>query len=106
MVNFAGKFNLESSENFDEFLKALGKFELHLVNHNFICVTSFCRLLSGVSFMLRQMAKTAKPSIEISIDDAGVYTIKTLSMLKTTVITFKLNEEFEETRQDGKTVKV
>ena len=82
MVNFVGKYQLESSENFDEFLKAL-----------------------GVSFLLRNLAKTSKPTIEITLC-GETYNIKTITTLKTTVISFKIGEEFEETRLDGKTVKV
>lgn len=81
-VSFVGKYQLESSENFDEFLKEL-----------------------GVNFILRNLAKTSKPTIEITLD-GDTYTIKTITTLKTSVITFKIGEEFEESRMDGKTVKV
>lgn len=82
MVQFVGKYNYESGENFDEFLKAL-----------------------GVGWILRNLAKTTKPTIEVSLD-GDVYTVKTITTMKTTEIKFKLGEEFEETRMDGKTVKV
>ena len=83
MVQFVGKYEYESGENFDEFLKAL-----------------------GVGFIIRNLAKTSKPTIEISLADDGTYTIKTITTLKTTEIKFKLGEEFEETRMDGAKVKV
>lgn len=82
MVQIVGKYLYESGENFDAFLKAL-----------------------DVGFILRNLAKTSKPTIEITLD-GDVYTIKTITTLKTTEIKFKLGEEFEETRMDGKTVKV
>ena len=82
MVQFVGKYTYESGENFDEFLKAL-----------------------GVGFILRNLAKTSKPTIEITLD-GDEYTIKTITTLKTTEIKFKLGEEFEENRMDGVKVKV
>lgn len=51
------------------------------------------------------MALTAKPVMEISIDDNELYTVKTHS-LKSSETHFKLGEEFDETRMDGVTVKV
>ncbi|OTF74944.1 Group 13 mite allergen-like protein (Lipocalin), partial [Euroglyphus maynei] len=81
MVQFEGKYQLESSENFDEFLKEL-----------------------GVGFILRNLAKTTTPTIEV-VKDGDYWVIKTHTALKTTGIRFKLGEEFDETRIDGKTVK-
>ncbi|KAH7641012.1 fatty acid-binding protein [Dermatophagoides farinae] len=81
MVQFEGKYQLESSENFDEFLKEL-----------------------GVGFILRNLAKTSKPTIEV-IRDGDYWVIKTITTLKTTEIRFKIGEEFDEARMDGKTVK-
>ena len=83
MVQIAGKYVLESSENFDAFL---------------------CEI--GVGFIVRNLAKTSKPEIQIEIRPDGTYVIKTVAILKTTTIEFKLGEEFQETRMDGKTVKV
>src|SRR5699024_10012870 len=51
------------------------------------------------------LAKTSKPTIEITLD-GDEYTIKTITTLKTTEIKFKLGEEFEENRMDGVKVKV
>ena len=66
MVQFVGKYQYESGENFDEFLREL-----------------------GVGFILRNLAKTSKPTIEITLD-GDVYTIKTITTLKTSEIKFKL----------------
>jgi len=77
----AGKYVLESSENFDEFLKAL-----------------------GVGFLMRNMAKVQTPTVEITEAD-GDYSIKTVTTFKTTELKFKLGEEFEEDRLDGAKVK-
>jgi len=81
MTDFIGKYKLTNSENFDEFLKEL-----------------------GVNFVLRNLAKTSTPVIEISKDD-DTYTLKTTTAIKNSEIKFKLGEEFEEARMDGKNVK-
>ncbi|CAG2171595.1 unnamed protein product [Oppiella nova] len=80
MVDFTGKFKLTSSDNFDEFLKQL-----------------------GVNFVVRNLAKSATPTVEIS-KDGDLFTIKTIS-IKNTEIKFELGKEFEEARADGKNVK-
>ncbi|CAL8109437.1 unnamed protein product [Orchesella dallaii] len=77
-----GKFELEKSENFDAYLKAV-----------------------GVNFAKRAIASTMKPTIEIS-ENNGVYTIKTFSVLKNTEITFTPDgSEFEEDTADGRKAK-
>ena len=59
----------------------------------------------GVNFVLRNLAKTSTPVVEIS--KAGdEYTLKTTTTFKTSEIKFKLGQEFEEARMDGKKVKV
>lgn len=47
-----------------------------------------------------------KPNLVISVDDAGVVSMKAESTFKTTEIKFKLNEEFDETTVDGRKTKV
>lgn len=54
--------------------------------------------------MTRNLAKTATPTVEVSVS-GDTYTIKTLSTLKNSEITFQLGVEFEEDRADGKRVK-
>jgi len=81
MTEFTGKYKLTNSENFDEFLKEL-----------------------GVNFVLRNLAKTSTPVIEITKDD-DTYSLKTSTAIKNSEIKFKLGEEFEEARMDGKNVK-
>lgn len=76
---FVGHWTLASSENFDEYMKAV-----------------------GVGFATRQMGNMAKPNLVISVDDSGVITMKSETTFKTTEIKFKLNEEFEETTADGR----
>nr|ABL09307.1 allergen Aca s 13 [Acarus siro] len=81
MVQINGSYKLEKSDNFDAFLKEL-----------------------GLNFVTRNLAKSATPTVEVSVNGDS-YTIKTASTLKNTEISFKLGEEFEEARADGKTVK-
>jgi len=81
MTDFTGKFKLTDSQNFDEFLKEL-----------------------GVNFVLRNLAKTSTPVIDIT-QDGDLYTMKTTTAIKNSEVKFRLGEEFEEARMDGKNVK-
>ncbi|XP_033321472.1 fatty acid binding protein isoform X1 [Megalopta genalis] len=79
---FLGKqYKLFSSENFDEFMKAL-----------------------GVGVMTRKMGSCVSPVVELT-EDNGLYTLKTTSTFKSGDIKFKLGEEFEEETPDGRKVK-
>ncbi|KAF3691869.1 Fatty acid-binding protein, adipocyte Adipocyte lipid-binding protein [Channa argus] len=78
---FVGTWTLTASENFDEYMKAL-----------------------GVSFATRQMGNMVKPKLVISVND-GVISMKSESTFKTTEIKFTLNEEFDETTADGRQTK-
>jgi len=81
MPSLTGSFKLIKSENFDEYMKAL-----------------------GVNMLLRKMASTATPVTEIS--QAGDdWSIKTTTTFKTTDIKFKLGEEFDEVTADGRNCK-
>ncbi|XP_070690900.1 fatty acid binding protein 4b [Pempheris klunzingeri] len=79
---FVGNWTLIASENFDEYMKAI-----------------------GVGFATRQMGNMAKPNLVISVEDGGVVSMKSESTFKTTEIKFKLNEEFEEATADGRKTK-
>jgi len=82
-MSLEGKFVLESSENFDEFLKAI-----------------------GVGWMMRKAAGIQNPTVEIKHDnDSGEWSIKTVTTFKTSELKFKLDEEFDEDRLDGEKVK-
>lgn len=81
MSKIVGKYKMETSDNFDEFMKAL-----------------------GVGLVMRKMGNAATPTVEITLED-GVYILKTITTFKTTEIKFKLGEEFQETTADGRTVK-
>lgn len=75
------RYKLFSSENFDEFMKAL-----------------------GVGLMTRKMGSSVSPVVELT-ENSGVYTLKTTSPFKNSEIKFKLGEEFDEETPDGRKVK-
>lgn len=77
-----GKWDLEKTENFDEYMKAL-----------------------GVGMATRLIANKLKPSIEISIADDSTWCVKSISTFKSTEVKFKLGEQFDEVTPDGRNVK-
>uniref|UniRef100_H3DHV8 Cellular retinoic acid-binding protein 1 n=2 Tax=Tetraodon nigroviridis TaxID=99883 RepID=H3DHV8_TETNG len=78
---FAGTWNLVKSEKFDEYMKEL-----------------------GVGLAMRKMGNLAKPTLSITIEGDKV-TLKNSSTFKTTEVSFKLGEEFDESTADGRNVK-
>jgi len=80
-TDLAGKWVLESSEHFDDYMKAV-----------------------GVGLVMRKMANAATPTQEIKIE-GDTWSIKTSTTFKTTDISFKIDEEFDETTGDGRKVK-
>lgn len=81
MAAFVGRWRMETSENFDEYMKAV-----------------------GVGMMLRKTAGALKPDIVFSID-GDTWKLRSESTFKNTEIVFKLGEEFDETTADGRKVK-
>ncbi|KAF4099774.1 fatty acid binding protein 7, brain, b [Onychostoma macrolepis] len=75
---FCGTWKLLSSENFDEYMKAL-----------------------HVRFATRQVGNVTKPTLIISKEGYKVV-LKTQSAFKHTEITFTLGEEFDETTVDDR----
>merc|ERR1712080_364517 len=80
MDAFKGKFQRSSEENYEELLKLL-----------------------DVNLLLRKAATVSTPVVEISEND-GVFTIKSSTTLKSTEMSFKLGEAFDETTPDGREV--
>ncbi|KAI7804671.1 fatty acid binding protein 7, brain, a [Triplophysa rosa] len=78
---FCATWKLVDSQNFDEYMKAL-----------------------GVGFATRQVGNVTKPTVVISHEGDKVV-VKTLSTFKNTEISFKLGEEFDETTADDRHVK-
>uniref|UniRef100_G3NPZ4 Cellular retinoic acid-binding protein 1 n=1 Tax=Gasterosteus aculeatus aculeatus TaxID=481459 RepID=G3NPZ4_GASAC len=65
-----------------------------------ICFSQY----KGVGFATRQMGNLTKPTTIISVE-GDVVTVKTQSSLKNTELSFKLDEEFDETTADERKVK-
>ncbi|XP_076760711.1 fatty acid binding protein isoform X1 [Xylocopa sonorina] len=78
---YGKRYKLQSSENFDDYLKSL-----------------------GVGLLTRKMGSSVSPVVELT-ENSGVYTLKTTSPFKNSEIKFKLGEEFEEETPDGRKVK-
>ncbi|GBP00681.1 Fatty acid-binding protein, muscle [Eumeta japonica] len=77
-MEFVGKkYKLVSSENFDEFMKAI-----------------------GAGMILRKAANTVTPIVELR-KDGDYFVLISSSTFKTVEIKFKPGEEFEEERFDG-----
>ncbi|XP_025925164.1 fatty acid-binding protein, brain isoform X1 [Apteryx rowi] len=78
---FCATWKLVDSQNFDEYMKAL-----------------------GVGFATRQVGNVTKPTVIISSEGDKVV-IRTQSTFKNTEISFKLGEEFDETTPDDRNCK-
>ncbi|XP_044026651.1 fatty acid binding protein 4a isoform X1 [Siniperca chuatsi] len=76
---FVGTWKMISSENFDDYMKAI-----------------------GVGFATRQVGNRTKPNLVVTVDEQGIVCLKSQSTFKTTEIKFKLNEPFEETTADDR----
>jgi len=77
---FEGTYELTKSENFSEYMKAV-----------------------GVGMVMRNMAAAATPKAFITKDPAtDEWTVKTSTTFKTTEIKFKFGEEFKEETADGR----
>jgi len=80
--SFVGVWNMETSENFDEYMKAV-----------------------GVGAVMAKLASTAKPKLTVSVSDDGTWTLKTETTFKTSKIDFNLGVEFDETTADDRKMK-
>lgn len=82
MVLWEGKkYKLDKSENFEEYMKAL-----------------------GVGLIMRKMGNQVYPTVEL-IKEGDSYTLNTTSTFKSSSIKFKEGEEFDEVTVDGRNVK-
>ncbi|KAF1752119.1 hypothetical protein GCK72_018673 [Caenorhabditis remanei] len=77
--DFAGRWKLVSSENFDEYMKEI-----------------------GVGLITRKAAAHLKPSLEIYLE-GDTWHINQYSTFKNTKLAFKLGEEFVENSPDDRT---
>ncbi|XP_022108882.1 fatty acid-binding protein, liver-like [Acanthaster planci] len=82
MAQFSGKYKLDNSENFEQFMQAL-----------------------GVNVLLRKVGSTTKPTLTIQTDDGKHFKFITESTFKNITVEFTLGEEYEATSQDGRETK-
>lgn len=61
------------------------------------------RVLSGVGIVMRKMGNSISPTIEL-VKNGDTYTLNSSSTFKSTSISFKLDEEFQEETADGRKV--
>jgi fatty acid-binding protein 3, muscle and heart len=130
-IVFNKKYKLDRSENFDEFLKELGKrcltFGLEKItrylynvfekishsslnrmivfadNNVYFCLP--CNFSIGVNYLIRKMAGSASSTVElVKLDEPDTYSFNTISTFRTQTLKFKVNEEFSEKRMDGQEV--
>jgi hypothetical protein len=78
---FVGKWDMISSEKFDDYMKAV-----------------------GVGAVWAKIGSTAKPKLIISVD-GDKWTLKSETLVKSTSVEFKLGEEFDETTADDRKMK-
>lgn len=126
---FCATWKLVESENFDEYMKALGEsdsvffdpyyeqiqnksmfsgyFWMQTAHLNLRGLTEShtCFSCSGVGFATRQVGNVTKPTVIISQEGDKVM-IRTQSTFKNTEISFTLGEEFDETTADDRNCKV
>lgn len=79
-----GKFQLKSSENFEEFMSAL-----------------------GIGYLTRKLGNKSSPVVTVSQneEDKNVYTFKQESLVSTSQFSFKFGQQFDEKTADGRKVK-
>jgi len=76
-----GKFQLTESDNFEAFMQAM-----------------------GVGYLTRKLGNQSKPLVTIESGGEDQFTMKTESLVTTSIINFKLGEPFEEMTGDGRKV--
>ncbi len=95
-MSLVGTWNLEKSENFEEYMKALGKWKCQLRRRNNPNPEHwFAFAFVGVGFATRKIGATVKPTVIIS-KDGEQWSIKVQSTFKSSEISFKDGVEFDE----------
>jgi hypothetical protein len=78
---FVGKWNMESSDNFDKYMKTV-----------------------GVNAFMASLGSHAKPTLYVSVE-GDTWTLKSETTFKTATIHFQLGVEFDETTADDRKMK-
>jgi len=81
MASLLGTWGLESQEGFDEFMRHI-----------------------GVGFLMRKMGNQLRPDFIVTKPAEDTWKMETVSTFKTTVVSFKVGEEFKETTADDRIV--
>lgn len=103
-VDITGRWNHYHSENFDEYLKAVGKYSINSKMRWWLYNLESGFL--GVNFILRKLITSmAASTLEIT-KDGDEYTLSTISAMKTIQTKFKLDQEFDDKLMDGRECKV
>lgn len=97
MTNFVGSWKMDHTHNFDAVLHKLGK-ELQMI------ILTKLLLETGINVIKRKLIESTKPVITFKLD-GNKMTMRTVSALKTTTISFTFDEEFDEETADGRKVK-
>lgn len=95
---FVGKWKLIESENFDEYMKAVG--ESSICGHRVYFVH-----FAGVGMMTRKLGSVVKPVLTIKVD-GNKWSMLSESTFKNVLCEFELGKEFDETTADGRVLKV
>lgn len=74
------------------------------IDASFTYLVSFLLAFLGVGMVLRKMGNSVSPTVYLE-KNGDEYSFHTVSTFKSTVIKFKLGEEFEEETLDGRKVK-
>nr|WPK49607.1 FABP3 [Viridiscus sp. 1 JF-2023a] len=77
-----GKYKLDSSDNFDEYMKSI-----------------------GVGLVTRKLGSSATPTVTVTKEGENKYRIKTETAMKTSDICFTVGVPFDEETLDGRQVK-
>ena len=93
---------MESSDKFDDFMKALGVGMIKRKLANSVVPINEVRkfILLSLKMFLQERQKNSFFQVEISED--GLYVIRTLTTVRNTEISFRLNEMFLEDVIDGR----
>jgi len=78
---FVGTWNMQSTENFDSYMQAV-----------------------GVNVAMAKIGNQSKPTLVISVD-GDTWTLKSETLLKNTKVVFTLGVEFDETTADDRKMK-
>ena len=101
-AKYIGEWHMDHSENFDEWMKARGRWEKTVT----FSVSPY--IFPGMNYLVRKIAGPAMSRMTKVIKDNGdgTYTIENRTVKRDVFWTFKLGEQFEAKAMDDKMHKV